>query len=82
MYRNQALISCLLWGVKRMSEILTRKYSAFPARPLIIRNERCEIRCNVMIDGYTDFIFVNRFGEAQHQGTNADVTKELRKSEF
>ena len=35
-----------------------------------------------MIDGYTDFIFVNRFGEAQHQGTNADVTKELRKSEF
>ncbi len=22
-----------------MSEILTRKYSAFPARPLIIRNE-------------------------------------------
>ena len=31
--------------------------------------ERCGIRCNVTIDGYTDFIFVNRFGEAQHQGT-------------
>ena len=31
--------------------------------------ERCGICCNVTIDGYTDFIFVNRFGEAQHQGT-------------
>ena len=31
--------------------------------------ERCGIRYNVTIDGYTDFIFVNRFGEAQHQGT-------------
>ncbi len=27
------------------------------------------IKCNVTIDGYTDFIFVNRFGLAQHQGT-------------
>ena len=25
------------------------------------------IRCSVKIDGYTDFIFVNRFGAAQHQ---------------
>lgn len=27
------------------------------------------IRCNVTIDGYTDFIFINRYGAAQHQGT-------------
>ena len=26
------------------------------------------IQCNVTIDGYTDFIFVNRFGGVQHQG--------------
>ena len=31
--------------------------------------EKYGIKCNVTIDGYTDFIFVNRFGEAQHQGT-------------
>ncbi len=31
--------------------------------------EKFGIKCNVTIDGYTDFIFVNRFGEAQHQGT-------------
>lgn len=34
------------------------------------------IRCNVKIDGYTDFIFVNRFGAAQHQGT---LNKALRR---
>ncbi len=27
------------------------------------------ITCNVTLDGYTDFIFLNRFGEFQHQGT-------------
>ena len=34
------------------------------------------IRCSVKIDGYTDFIFVNRFGAAQHQGT---LNKALRR---
>ena len=34
------------------------------------------IRCNVVIDGYTDFIFVNRFGKTQHQGT---LNKALRR---
>ncbi len=34
------------------------------------------IRCSVKIDGYTDFIFVNRFGTAQHQGT---LNKALRR---
>ena len=31
--------------------------------------EAMEIECDVVIDGYTDFIFVNRFGKTQHQGT-------------
>lgn len=34
------------------------------------------VKCNVTIDGYTDFIFVNRFGEAQHQGT---INKAIRR---
>lgn len=34
------------------------------------------IKCNVRIDGYTDFIFVNRFGNTQHQGT---LNKALRR---
>lgn len=32
--------------------------------------------CTAMIDGYTDFIFVNRFGQPQHQGT---LNKALRR---
>ena len=31
--------------------------------------EENDIQCKVTIDGYTDFIFVNRFGGVQHQGT-------------
>lgn len=31
--------------------------------------EMLGIKCNVVVDGYTDFIFVNRFGNVQHQGT-------------
>lgn len=27
------------------------------------------IQCSSIIDGYTDFIFINRFGKVQHQGT-------------
>ena len=27
------------------------------------------IRCEATVDGYTDFIFINRFGQPQHQGT-------------
>ena len=34
------------------------------------------VKCEVTIDGYTDFIFVNRFGETQHQGT---LNKALRR---
>lgn len=38
--------------------------------------EECEITCNVGIDGFTDFIFINRFGNVQHQGT---LNKALRR---
>ncbi|MBE6865909.1 MAG: site-specific integrase [Ruminococcaceae bacterium] len=31
--------------------------------------EETEQHCNVVIDGYTDFVFINRFGGVQHQGT-------------
>ena len=31
--------------------------------------EEAEIECKSHIDGYRDFIFVNRFGSVQHQGT-------------
>ena len=27
------------------------------------------VECKATVDGYTDFIFVNRFGNVQHQGT-------------
>lgn len=38
--------------------------------------EKCELKCNVVVDGYTDFIFINRFGGVQHQGT---LNKALRR---
>ena len=31
--------------------------------------DEANISCKVSVDGFTDFIFVNRFGETQHQGT-------------
>ena len=33
------------------------------------------IKCRQIIGVYTDFIFINRFGDAQHQGT---VNKETQ----
>ena len=38
--------------------------------------KECEIECKAVVDGYTDFIFVNRFGGVQHQGT---LNKALRR---
>ena len=38
--------------------------------------EKSGIRCSASIDGFTDFIFVNRFGNVQHQGT---LNKALRR---
>ena len=31
--------------------------------------EALDIRCTITIDGYSDFIFVNRYGHTQHQAT-------------
>lgn len=31
--------------------------------------ESCGIKSNAVVDGFRDFIFVNRFGNVQHQGT-------------
>lgn len=36
----------------------------------------CGIKCRAVVDGYTDFIFINRFGDTQHQGT---LNKALRR---
>ena len=33
------------------------------------KQELLDLHCEVTIDGYTDFIFINRFGQAQHQAT-------------
>lgn len=38
--------------------------------------EELGIECTARVDGYTDFIFVNRFGGVQHQGT---LNKALRR---
>lgn len=38
--------------------------------------EMCGLKCNAMVDGYTDFVFINRFGGVQHQGT---LNKALRR---
>ena len=38
--------------------------------------KECGIKCKTVIDGYTDFIFINRFGDTQHQGT---LNKALRR---
>ena len=38
--------------------------------------EECGLSCNVTVDGYGDFIFINRFGNVQHQGT---LNKALRR---
>lgn len=38
--------------------------------------EELGIRCAATVDGFTDFIFVNRFGGVQHQGT---LNKALRR---
>jgi integrase len=35
-----------------------------------------QLKCEVTVDGYTDFIFINRFGNVQHQGT---LNKALRR---
>lgn len=38
--------------------------------------EKLSNKCTAVVDGYTDFIFINRFGGVQHQGT---LNKALRR---
>jgi integrase len=38
--------------------------------------EECDLKSEAVVDGYRDFIFVNRFGNVQHQGT---LNKALRR---
>ena len=35
-----------------------------------------QIKCRMTVDGFTDFIFINRYGDCQHQGT---LNKALRR---
>lgn len=35
------------------------------------------IKCEAVVDGYTDFVFVNRFGSVQHQGTLNKALKRI-----
>ena len=39
--------------------------------------KECEITCEATVDGYTDFIFINRFGGVQHQGTLNKTLKRI-----
>lgn len=39
--------------------------------------EESEIRCTALIDGYSDFIFVNRFGGVLHQGALNKALKRI-----
>ena len=36
-----------------------------------------DVKCSVSVDGYSDFIFVNRFGATQHQGTLNKAIKRI-----
>lgn len=38
--------------------------------------QELDLKCEAVVDGYTDFIFINRFGGVQHQGT---LNKALRR---
>ena len=34
-----------------------------------VYQEEIGLECTAKVDGYTDFIFINRYGECQHNGT-------------
>lgn len=39
--------------------------------------QELDVKCSVSIEGYSDFIFVNRFGATQHQGTLNKAIKRI-----
>ena len=59
---------------KRVVPMLPKVKEAFLQEKQL--QEDFGIKCNAVVDGYTDFIFVNRFGGVQHQGT---LNKALRR---
>ena len=46
------------WEQKKKSKVMEKE-----------RQELLDIHCEAVVDGYTDFIFLNRFGQPQHQAT-------------
>ena len=45
--------------------------------------EECGLESRAVVDGYRDFIFINRFGNVQHQGTlNKALTRIVRDCNF
>lgn len=59
---------------RRIIPMLPKVKEAFIAEKRL--QEESGLKCNAMIDGYTDFIFINRFGGVQHNGT---LNKALRR---
>ena len=59
---------------KRVVPMLPKVKEAFLQEKQL--QEDFGIECNAVVDGYTDFIFINRFGGVQHQGT---LNKALRR---
>ena len=41
------------------------------------RQELLDIHCETTVDGYTDFIFLNRFGQPHHQATLNKTIKRI-----
>lgn len=59
---------------KRIVPMLPKVKEAFMLEKKF--QEECGISCKATVDGYTDFIFVNRFGDVQNQAT---LNKALRR---
>jgi len=60
-------------GIRQIPMLDAVKKAFLLQRRWQMENSCC---CDAVIDGYTDFIFVNRFGQLQHQGT---LNKALRR---
>ncbi len=59
---------------KRNITMLNNVKQAFKAEKS--RQDEENIRSKAIVDGYSDFVFFNRFGNVQHQGT---LNKALRR---
>ena len=75
------LTTCLGWqdtdnlGITlatKLRDVINETMLDFVKEAFLMEKERQElldIHCEAVIDGYTDFIFLNRFGQPQHQAT-------------